>query len=199
MRYATLLVLVTLAVGGCVAAPGGPGSPTAATDGDETPMATPHDETDTQPSDGGTSTPACEEASVTTADPVRKSVTPSPLPDRPTRLNATTAESLATAYERAYRRNTELDEYTTQLEVSTRNASVERVDGGYVVTLTAIWWSNLAGTTTGTNTPTVAHGDGPEYRVAYYVTGDRLRRDSALDDGELTPREGTIVECWSTE
>lgn len=205
MRRATLLVGVALALalGGCLAGPGGVGSPSPAT-GSDTPTdspdaGTPTPEGTTPIPTATTPTPACTESSVTTVDPVRETVTPSPLPDRPATLNATTAASLATAYERAYRRNRGLEADTTQYEVYTFEPSVRAVEGGYVVTMTAGYWYNAADpqSATATGTPTVVHADGPEYRVAYFVGTDRLRRDSALEDGELAPRQGAMVECWS--
>lgn len=195
MRTATLVVAALLLLGGCLS--GGPGAATATSPApDESPTPSPTT-TDEPTTEAGTATPACDVAPVSTVDPVRESVTPSPRPERPATLNASTVGEFVVAYEEAYRRNVGLTADTTTYEVDAWNPRVRAVDGGYVVNVTAVYWYNAADADhEGTGTPTVIHADGPEYTASYFVGADRLRVDTNIDDDTLAPREGQILECW---
>lgn len=143
-----------------------------------------------------TDRPGCEEAPVETVNPIREDVSPSPLPERPAELNESALRTYVTAYEAAYKRNTDLHELTTTYSIHVSEVTVRAADGGWVVNASAIYWFELAGTTDGTTTPTVAHADGPRYTASYFVTDDRMLRDTTLDGDELSPRRGRVVECW---
>jgi len=183
-RRPILVLLVAVALAGCVGGPfgvGAPGSP------DSTPDATP------------TSTPTeCTEQRLSVTDPARDDVEPSPYPDRPANWTESSVREYVVAFEQAWSRNQQLREATKRVTVSVSDVSVARTADGYRVTLTSRTNTWYGGPAEGNQTATIVHGDGAYIPVRYAVTDGRLVR--AEEQFDATPtvgqRSGRTLRCW---
>jgi len=181
-RLSMLVLLVAVALAGCVGGlPGGgaPGSP------DSTPDATP---TATE----------CTEQRLSVTDPTRDNVNPSPYPDRPANWTESSVRAYVVTFEQAWSRNQQLREATKRVTVSVSDVSVARTADGYHVTLTSRTNTWYGGPAEGNRTATIVHGDGAYIPVRYALTDGRLVRAEGRFDATPTvgPQSGRTLRCW---
>jgi hypothetical protein len=155
-------------------------------------------------SPGGTTTPyyegECETVEHEWVNPTRDSVEPKSLPEGPPRMDAGWVTQFVVDYEEAYYYNSVLEADTREVGVSVGGASAERVPGGFVVTLQSNYYYNVQSETSGNQTATIVHADGPRTMKGYLVTETRLVRAEGEYEQAPDPRkEGVTVECWAAE
>lgn len=183
-RLPTLVVLVTVALAGCVGGPFGAGAPSS-----------PGNTSDTTP----TSTPTeCTEERLSVTDPIRDDVNPSPYPDRPATWNESSVRAYVVAFEHAWSRNQQLREATKRVTVAVSDVSVTATGDGYRVRLTSRTNTWYGGPAEGTETATIVHGDGAYIPVAYHLTDGRLVRAEGGYDSTPTvgPLDGRTIRCF---
>jgi hypothetical protein len=185
-RLPMLVLLVAVALGGCVGGlpgAGAPGSP----DGSPgtTPAPTPTE---------------CTEQRLSVTDPTRDNVNPSPYPDRPANWTESSVRAYVVAFEQAWSRNQRLREATKRVTVSVSDVAVTRTDYGYRVDLTSRTNTWYGGPAEGNRTATIVHGDGAYIPVRYAVTDGRLVRAEGRFDTTPTadPQSGRTLRCWDS-
>lgn len=202
-RRAVLGALPTTLVAGCVAGTGD--EPNEAGEPSET--SEPSKPSQSRTATGtpsGTGTPyydgECDAGEHEWVDPERDSIEPKALPDDPPAFDEVAVESFVASYEEAYLHNSLLQENTEGVGVVVGPVTTEQVPGGFVVSLQSYYYYNEQAVTTGNETATVVHADGPKTMKAYLVTHQRLVRAEGEYNVTPDPRnQGETVECWSAE
>lgn len=126
------------------------------------------------------------------------SVDPLPSPDLPSELDEGSAESFATAFDRAWRHNAALRDQRSvdriTVDVSSEGATAHDSGTGYVVATSATVGYTFAGTPP-SETPTAVPGPSGRLRSRYLVTERFARRVEDTNATPAAPAEGTLVAC----
>lgn len=102
-------------------------------------------------------------------------------PERPTKLNRTTAASYVRTFEYRFAYNSLWYDDNSDVNVECDVESVEQSADGYRVTVSCYGYSNTRGTAPGTATATDLHADWGDRSLTYYVDEDTTVR---FDDSQ---------------